>query len=216
MSLVQRFMQVFFDLLYHPFAFAYDLVATTVSFGKWKDWVYSIIPFIEGTCVLELGHGPGHLQRILLDRSLVAVAIDESAPMGMLAKRRIGSSHRLARAFAQKIPFASESFDSVISTFPSEYIFDMQTLSETYRVLRSSGRLIVLLAAWPKKPLLAWLFKVTGQSPSDTYESVKSKIKETLTQADFNSEIQIVEVKSSNLLVVIARKNRSQNVKKIT
>ena len=210
MNLVQRFMRVFFNLLYHPFAFTYDLVSAAVSFGRWKDWVFSIIPFIEGTRILELGHGPGHLQRILLNSGLVAVAMDESAPMGTLAKRRLGSSHRLTRALAQKIPFAAESFDSVVSTFPSEYIFDMQTLSEAHRVLRSSGRLIVLLAAWPKNPLLAWLFKVTRQSPSDAYESIKSKIKEALARVNFKTEVQIIEVKSGNLLVVIARKEESK------
>ena len=206
MNLLQRFMRVFFNLLYHPFAFTYDLVAATVSWGHWKDWVYSILPFIEGTRILELGHGPGHLQRILLDRGLAAVAIDESAPMGTLAKRRLGSSHRLTRALAQKIPFASESFDSIVSTFPSEYIFDKQTLSEAHRVLRNSGRLIVLLAAWPRNPLLAWLFKVTGESPSEAYEVIKSKIKEALAPVDFKVEVQIVEVKSGNLLIVIADK----------
>jgi ubiquinone/menaquinone biosynthesis C-methylase UbiE len=204
MNLIQRFMRVFFHLLYHPLAFTYDLVAETVSFGRWKDWVYSTLPFIEGTRILELGHGPGHLQRTLLDHGLTAVAIDESAPMGTLAKRRLGNSHKLARALAQKIPFASESFDAVVSTFPSEYIFDAQTLSEAHRVLRSSGRLIVLLAAWPNNPLLGWLFKVTGESPTDAYESIKSKTQEAFAQADFKSEIQIVEVKSGNLLFVIA------------
>ena len=212
MNLIQRFMRVFFNLLYHPFAFTYDLVAATVSFGKWKDWVFSIIPLIEGTRILELGHGPGHLQGILLaqppvgNRGLFAVAIDESTQMGTLAKRRLGNSHKLTGALAQKIPFASESFDSIISTFPTEYIFDKQTLSEAHRVLRNRGRFIVLLAAWPKNPLLAWLFKVTGQSPPDAYESIKSKIKETFAHTEFKLEVQIVEVKSSNLLVVIAQK----------
>jgi ubiquinone/menaquinone biosynthesis C-methylase UbiE len=215
MNLLQRFMRVFFNLLYHPFAFTYDLVAATVSFGKWNDWVYSIIPFIEGTRSLELGHGPGHLQLALRhgsgrDLGLVAVAMDESAPMGMLAKRRLGTSHRLTRALAQKIPFASKSFDSVISTFPSEYIFDTQTLSEAHRVLRSSGRLIVLLAAWPRNPMLAWLFKVTGQSPSEAYESIKSKIMETLAKVDFTSEVKLVEVKSGSLLIVVATKQESK------
>jgi ubiquinone/menaquinone biosynthesis C-methylase UbiE len=210
MNLIQRFMRVFFDLLYHPFAFTYDLVATVVSFGKWKDWVYSVIPFIEGTRILELGHGPGHLQRTLLDRGLVSVAMDESASMGILAKRRLGKSHRLTRACAQKIPFADESFDSILSTFPSEYIFDMQTLSEAHRVLRSRGRLIVLLAAWPKNPWLAWLFKVTGQSPSDAYDSLQSKIKGSLAKVDFKTEVQIVEVKSGNLLVVVAKKEETK------
>ena len=209
MNPFQRFMRIFFNLLYHPFAFTYDLVAAIVSFGRWKDWVYSILPFIEGTRILELGHGPGHLQRILLNRGLVAVAMDESAQMGTLAKQRLGSSHRLTRALAQNIPFANESFDTVVSTFPTEYIFDMQTLSEAHRVIRNSGRLIVLLAAWPRNPLLAWLFKVTGESPSDANESIKSKIKEALAQVDFKSEIQIVEVKSGSLLVVIATKEET-------
>jgi ubiquinone/menaquinone biosynthesis C-methylase UbiE len=146
---------------------------------------------------------------------LFAIAIDESAQMGILAKRRLGSSHRLARAVAQKMPFTSESFDSIISTFPSEYIFDRQTLSEAHRVLRNSGRSIVLLAAWPKSPILAWLFKITGESPPDAYELIKSKIIESFAHTEFDLEVQIVEVKSSNLLVLIASKE-SQNVKKIT
>lgn len=205
----QRFMRFFFNLLYHPFAITYDLVAATVSLGHWKDWVFSIIPFIAGTRILELGHGPGHLQRILLNRGLFAAAIDESAQMGTLAKRRLGSSHKMTRALAQKIPFASMSFDSILSTFPSEYIFDMQTLSEAHRVLRNRGRFIVLLAAWPKNSLLAWLFKVTGQSPSEPYESITSKIKERLAHTEFKLEVQIVEVKSSNLLIVIAQKEKT-------
>jgi len=206
MKLIQRFMQVFFDLLYHPFAFTYDLVAAVVSFGQWKNWGSSIIPFIEGRRILELGHGPGHLQRILLNSGLVAVAIDESASMGTLAKRRLGDSHRLARALAQKIPFADKSFDSIISTFPTNYIFDMQTLSEAHRILRNSGRLIVLLGAWPRNPLLGLLFKITGESPSESFGSIKSKITETLTRANFSPEVQLVEVKSASLLVVVARK----------
>ena len=206
MNLIQRFMRVFFNLLYHSFAFAYDLVAATVSFGKWNDWVYGILPLIEGTRILEPGHGPGHLQRNLLNRGLFAVAIDESAQMGALAKRRLGSSQKLTRALAQKIPFADRSFDTIIATFPTEYIFDRYTLSEAYRVLRNSGRLIVLLAAWPKISILAWLFKVTGESSSDTHESIKSKIKDALHHTDFKLEVQIVEVKSSNLLVFTARK----------
>jgi ubiquinone/menaquinone biosynthesis C-methylase UbiE len=208
---IQRFMQALFNLLYHPFAFTYDLVAATVSFGNWNDWVLSIIPFIKGTRILELGHGPGNLQRDLLSRGLFSAAIDESAQMGTLAKRRLNKSLyptqiRLTRALAQKIPFVSETFDSILSTFPSEYIFDKLTLSEAHRVLRERGRLIVLLAAWPKNPLLSWLFNVTGESPSEPYESIKSKIKESLSRTKFRLDIQIIEVKSCNLLVIIAEK----------
>jgi len=63
---MKQFLRLFFRLLYHQLAFTYDLVAASVSFNRWKDWVMSVVPFIEGNRILEIGHGPGHLQRILL------------------------------------------------------------------------------------------------------------------------------------------------------
>lgn len=207
MNLINHFMRGFFHLLYHRFAFTYDLVAATVSFGRWNDWTKAVLPLIKGDRILELGHGPAHLQRILLDLNLDSVAMDESAQMGLIAKRRLGIHGKLTRALAQKMPFAAESFDTVVATFPAEYIFDRQALSEAQRVLRSSGRFIVLLAAWPKSPLLAWLFKVTSQSPDGTHESIKSKTSEFLARAKFNAlDVEIVEVKSDSLLIVIAKK----------
>jgi len=206
MNLIQRFMRFFFHLLYHPFAFTYDLVAATVSFGDWKNWVYSILPFINGTRLLELGHGPGHLQRLLRDRGLVAVAIDESTQMGRIAKRRLGSSQKLTRALAQHIPFANKSFDTIVSTFPTDYIFQEPTLSEVKRCLSDGGRLIVLPAAFPKSGFLKWLYKITGESPADLTESIKKKIQQPFIEAGFRAEVEIVEVKSSRLLIVVAVK----------
>ena len=63
---MRTFMRFVFYLLYHPFAFAYDLVAAAVSLGRWKKWVLSVVPFLEGNQILEIGHGPGHLQSALL------------------------------------------------------------------------------------------------------------------------------------------------------
>lgn len=207
MKLVQRFMRFFFHLLYHPFAFTYDLVAAVVSFGKWKDWVFSILPFIEGTRILELGHGPGHLQRLLHDRGLSPVAIDESPQMGGVAKRRLGNSRKLARALAEQLPFSEKSFDTIISTFPTSYIFQEQTLSEVKRCLSDSGRLIVLPVAFPASGFLRWLYKVTGETPSDLTESLKARLQKPFLEADFSVKVDIVEVKSSKLLIVIATKN---------
>lgn len=206
MNLIQRLMRVFFDLLYQPFAFAYDLVAAIVSFGMWNDWTQSVMPFIGGTRILELGHGPGHLQLALTTRGLDSAALDKSAQMGRLAKRRLGNSMKLARAAAQKIPFASETFDAVVSTFPSEYILDPQTLSEARRVLRNGGRFIVLPAAFPSNRFLKWLYQVTGESPAALDTPLKEKIKRHFTQAGFAAELKVVELRSSVLLIVLADK----------
>lgn len=205
MKPMRRFMRFFFHLLYHPFAFTYDLVAGVVSFGKWKDWVFSIVPLIKGTHILELGHGPGHLQRLLLDQGLSPFAIDESTQMGRIAKRRLGSKQKLTRGVTQRLPYPNDSFDTVISTFPSEYIFDSQTLSEVKRVLRSSGRLIVLPAAFPSNQFLKWLYKVTGESPEALDDVIKERLQKPFIQAGFDVEMRINELSSSRLIVLIVK-----------
>lgn len=206
MKIIQRFMRFFFHQLYHSFAFTYDLVAATVSFGGWKNWVYSIIPYINGVRILELGHGPGHLQRILLNRGLQPAAIDESTQMGRIAKRRLGVSQKLSRALAQHLPFANASFETILSTFPTDYIFQPETLSEVRRCLSDGGRLIVLPVAFPKSGFLKWLYQVTGESPAALDESIKKRFQEPFISAGFYVEVEIVEVKSSRLLVIIANK----------
>lgn len=212
--LFRKIMQVVFYQLYHPFAFTYDLVAATVSLGRWKDWVFSILPFIDGRRVLELGHGPGHLQRVLRDGSLVAFGLDESAPMGNLARARLRKSdHKdinLVRGLSQDLPFPAECFDTIVSTFPSEYIFNPHTLAEAKRCLMNGGRLVVLPVAWHigkriMERYAAWLFRVTGESPQ-LEEALFEKIRGPFDKAGFQVEIQKFEVKSSLLMIVIAKK----------
>jgi ubiquinone/menaquinone biosynthesis C-methylase UbiE len=225
---VKSLLRLFFRLLYHEFAFTYDLVAAAVSFNRWKDWVMSVVPFIEGKRVLEIGHGPGHLQRILLSRNLFAIGIDESAQMGRLAKRNLtrrSSSLRLSqqanspslfepdytqinltRGVGQHLPFPDESFDTILATFPTDYITDRGTLAEVQRCLADGGRFIVLPVAWPKNQLLDWLFKVTRQSPTEAMEVVNFRLREPFVHAGFKTEIRTVDVQSSTLLIVLATK----------
>lgn len=189
----------------------------------------SVIPFIEGNRVLEIGHGPGHLQRALLSWGLVAVGIDESSQMGRLAKRNLAgrSSLRasrqpsvvpppdpqfdythinLARGLAQYLPFSSEAFDTIIATFPTEYITDVNTLVEVKRCLSQGGKFVVLPVAWPKSRVLDWLFKVTHQAPQEALEIVKSKLRRPFVRAGFETEVRTLDVRSGILLIVLARK----------
>lgn len=229
---MRALLRFFFYLLYHPFAFAYDLVAAVVSVGRWKDWVLSVVPFIGGNRILEIGYGPGHLQRVLLSRNLFAVGIDESAPMGRLANRNLkrfihsGSSSslhtaarhpdyaqiRLTRGIAQHLPFQNESFESIVATFPSEYFTDPRTLAEVKRCLSTGGRFIVLpVATFFGRGILdrimGTLFRITGQHPVDPLDIFADRLKRPFEQAGFQVEIKGVEVKSSMVLIVIATKH---------
>ena len=231
---MKAFLRQFFRLLYHQFAFTYDLVAAAVSFNRWKDWVERVIPFIEGSRVLELGHGPGHLQRILLSRGLIAVGIDESRQMTRLAKYNLRKRQtsavqsvsgfqrqtttqsqagytqiNLTRGLAQHLPFPNRAFDTIVATFPAEYITASETLNEVRRCLSDGGKFIVLpVAIQIGRGLLdramAWLFRVTHQSPVDPIEMVRDKLREPFVKAGFEVEIRELQVKSSLLLVIIA------------
>lgn len=225
---MRTLLRIFFYFLYHQFAFAYDLVAWLVSFGHWKDWILEVVPFIKGTRTLEIGHGPGHLQRFLLNRGLVAVAIDESAPMIRLAKRKLMHQHsltndpshlptrpydytqiNLSRALAQHLPFRDDSFDTVITTFPAEYIYDARTLSEARRCLSDGGRFVVLPVALPKNRFLSWLFKFTGQAPSDALQVIQEKLEEPFIQSEFDVETQVIDKPSGTLIIIIATKKET-------
>ncbi|MEP7137009.1 MAG: class I SAM-dependent methyltransferase [Chloroflexota bacterium] len=206
---MKHLLRFFFRLLYHQLAFAYDLVAATVSVGQWKNWVASILPFITGTRILEIGHGPGHLQRILLSRGLDSVAIDESTSMGRLAQRNTSGKATLARALAQGLPFADASFDTVIATFPAEYIHDPQTLLEVKRCLSDGGRFIVLPVALQNgrgllERAMSLLFRITRQSPVNPMAEVKEKLRAPFVEAGFKVEMKELQVKSSLLLVILA------------
>lgn len=230
---MKTLLRFFFRLLYHQFAFTYDLVAATVSFNRWKDWVMSVIPFLAGNRILEIGHGPGHLQRALLSRNLVAVGIDESRQMGRLAKRNLtrgtlSQSQRsqttapsqfaytqtdLTQGLAQQLPFSNETFDTVLATFPAEYIFDSQTLAEARRVLVPGGRFVILPGALITgrgmlDRLLAWVFRITGETPPNLSEIVHERSKEPLIKAGFQVSTHEIAIKSSLVFIVLATKSQ--------
>jgi len=209
-------MWFFFHHLYHSFAWTYDFVAAVVSIGRWDDWTRTITPFVQGSKILEIGPGPGYLHRLLRDHGLSAVGLDESMQMIRLAKSCLEKAdHKtinLARGLAQALPFPNAKFDTVISTFPSEYILDPNTLSEIHRVLREDGHFIVLPAAWiVGRSILdraaAWLSQITGETPKKILEIVTERFVRPLEQADFKVAQRQIEVRSSIVLILIASKS---------
>jgi ubiquinone/menaquinone biosynthesis C-methylase UbiE len=149
------FLRAFFKLLYHQFAWIYDWVASVVSLGDWNLWVNSVLPYIEGPKILEIGFGPGHLLLSLLQKGIPAVGIDESLQMLKLTQRRLkksGYTSHLVRGNATILPFSNGSFNQVVMTFPAEFILNQQTLTEIHRILVDGGKAIILPLAWGNRP----------------------------------------------------------------
>jgi ubiquinone/menaquinone biosynthesis C-methylase UbiE len=211
---LSRLLRCFFRLLYHELAWSYDLVAAVVSLGRWNAWVEAVVPFVGGPRVLELAYGPGTLQKALAQRRLEFVSgIDESRQMARLALRRLSTvksrSFRLVLARAQSLPYARQTFDTVVTTFPTEFIFDQGALREVQRVLGASGKLVVVAAAWIVSGRLldraaAWLFRSTRQSPALPPQAAAAHYTDPLRTAGFKTSLHTVSVRGSTVLVIVA------------
>lgn len=212
MRLLLLLFRPLYYLLYHQLAWTYDHVASIVSLGHWQDWVHSALPYLNGR-VLEIGFGPGHLQRFLYVKNLLVFGLDESRQMARQASRRLrkqGAISRLSRGYAQYIPFPGGAFDSVVSTFPSDYIFDPLTLKEIKRVLTPAGRLIILPMAWitgkrPLERLAAGLFRLSGEAPGKP-GPLSTTIGDRFSPLGFDVHSELVEFKASQVLVIVAEK----------
>jgi ubiquinone/menaquinone biosynthesis C-methylase UbiE len=213
-----QLLKQFFQLLYHEFAWAYDLVAWLVSFGNWQDWIKSILPFIEGEKILELGHGPGHFQVELIRLGHNSFGLDESYQMGCQAAGNINKYFRytnekqlskLVRGITERLPYKDESFNCIIATFPTENIFNNNTISEVARVLTYKGVIIILFSVkmYEKNILkkgLALIYKITGQSAPK--EINLEPYIERLLAKGLRATTQWVEYKKDKLLVLRAYK----------
>jgi ubiquinone/menaquinone biosynthesis C-methylase UbiE len=209
MNLIYHFMKVFYTLLYHPFAWSYDWVASLVSLNQWQNWIQVILPYLEGQYILELGPGPGHLQKNLSQQNLHVFGLDESPQMLKRTAQRLHGHKlvvRLIRGLAEDMPFQRASFDSLFATFPAAFILSQKTALEAARVLKPGGRLVVLAAAWitgrslPAR-LTSLLYLITGQSSPD--EKQFELFLAPYRQAGFEIEIKKVPTPSAMLWLLV-------------
>ncbi|HEU5229003.1 MAG TPA: class I SAM-dependent methyltransferase [Ktedonobacteraceae bacterium] len=140
-----------FEALYKN-RYLYRFASTVPFAGQWRVWQRLVLSRIHGMDVLELGCGLGDLLADLLKAGYRCRAVEHSPQMvaaarDALRKRKLGQPSLIIQGSAQRLPFSNESFDTIVSTFPSEYIYDPDTISEVERVLRPGGRVIIIEGA---------------------------------------------------------------------
>ncbi len=140
-----------FETLYKN-KYLYRFASTVPFAGQWRVWQRLVLPRLRGHDVLELGCGLGDLLADMLAAGYHCQAVERSPQMvaaarDTLQRRKMGTNSTVIQGSAQGLPFSDASFDTVVSTFPSEYIYESDTIAEVFRVLRSGGRLIVIEGA---------------------------------------------------------------------
>lgn len=225
--LQRRFIRWAFERFYNEYAWSYDSVAWLVSRGLWQAWTRAALPFLQGK-VLELGCGTGYVQLARSQQPEMTVGLDASRFMLKHTHKRLASAGhqaRLIQARSQDIPCADHSFDSVLSTFPSDYILHPDTLKEIVRVLRPDGRFVLVDAAhFTNHDLYAQVVDIaywlTFQRPllsqahaqNDELPDLSGDLRlQYLQQAGFRCTINWVTIAQSRVMVLVAQpENKTQ------
>jgi ubiquinone/menaquinone biosynthesis C-methylase UbiE len=167
-----RLVRFGFRLLYNELAFTYDWVSWIVSLGAWRCWQRSTLNYLPASGqVLEIAHGTGNLQLDLHEAGYSVTGYDLSPAMGQITQgklRKRAYTPQLAQGIAQQLPFAAETFAAVVSTFPTDFIVQAETLREVHRILQDDGRFIIVLngmftGGGIVQSFIEWLYRITGQ-----------------------------------------------------
>lgn len=206
-----------FRLLYNELAFTYDLVSWIVSLGQWRCWQRASLKHLDvngGDCVLELAHGTGNLQLDFHKAGIQSIGLDFSPHMGRIAQKKLrkaGIQTPLIRATGLQLPFAAQSFKAVISTFPTPFIFESETLQEINRVLKPDGMLIIVINGQFNgtgiiQRFLEWLYRITGQRAESPEDIAAVEIMSRFSHAGLSAEFIKESCKNSFAQLIISRK----------
>lgn len=139
-----------FDRFYTRFASIYDALVKVGPF--WKRWLAHALPHIRGPRVLEVSCGTGYLLTQFAGQ-VRANAVDLNARMVEITiknLRRAGLSADVQQADVEALPYADETFDTVLNTMAfSGYPNGRAALVEMSRVLKPSGHLVLIDVGYP-------------------------------------------------------------------
>jgi ubiquinone/menaquinone biosynthesis C-methylase UbiE len=129
--------------------------------------------------------------------------------MWRIAKAKLarhGYSPKLIRGKAQQLPFPPAAFAAVISTFPTDFIVQPETLREVYRILQPQGQFIivpngVLTGGGVSGTGIEWLYRITGQRDESA-----SSFKDFFTPYGFDAEMFAEPCPRSIAHVIVAQK----------
>jgi ubiquinone/menaquinone biosynthesis C-methylase UbiE len=140
-----------FDSFYTRFAGMYDFLVRFLPI--WRNWLKRTLPHIQGPRVLEVSFGTGYLLTQFADH-FQAFGIDYNAAMAQTAQRNLQRkwlSADLQRADISHLPYAGDSFDTLVNTMAfSGYPDGKAALAEMERVLKPGGKLVMVDIEYPK------------------------------------------------------------------
>jgi demethylmenaquinone methyltransferase / 2-methoxy-6-polyprenyl-1,4-benzoquinol methylase len=154
-------------MMFDAIARKYDLMNRIISLGRDAAWrkkaieALSLTPFAR---VLDVGSGTGDLAIDIVRTAPQVEVVGLDPAVGMLTvgrekMRRVASDKPVSIVVgdAMTLPFSDEVFDGVVLGFCIRNVEDrLAAVREFRRVLKPSGRLVILELTVPKNPLLSF------------------------------------------------------------
>jgi demethylmenaquinone methyltransferase/2-methoxy-6-polyprenyl-1,4-benzoquinol methylase len=122
-----------------PFnAGSYDSVVRLATFGQDFAWKHEIIRAVgDRSYILELACGTGILSSMLAQKDKKVAGIDLTFEYLRASKSKLNAP--IAQGTAEVLPYRSESFDAIVSSYLAKYVDIQEVIDECWRVLRPGG-----------------------------------------------------------------------------
>ncbi len=149
--------------MFDSIAPTYERVNRIASVGRdafWRGETVRLADVRPADCVLDIACGTGSLANEFARAGLRRiVGLDVASEMLRRFSSRSDGGAVCCQADALRLPFGNSQFDVVSCAFGVRNFQDLHTgLCEVYRVLRPNGRAVILEFAWPKNPVVRWLY----------------------------------------------------------
>ncbi len=138
----------------------YDRLNRVMTLGLDRCWRRRAVHGLHGN-VLDVACGTGDMMLELLKRGCTVTGVDLSEEMLEIARKKTASVNFQLSTFnfqlgdAEALPFAEGEFDAVTCAFGvRNFVHLEQGLGEMLRVLKPSGRMVILELATPDSPII--------------------------------------------------------------
>ena len=143
----------------------YDIMNDLMSFGThhlWKRFAIELSSVRNGSNVLDVATGTGDILKKIKNINCFSIGIDQNFDILNLAKSKLINNcviPNLVNGKSEKLPFKSDIFDLVITSFGFRNFTDKSAaLQEFKRILKLSGKLVILEFSEPL-PFINYIYK---------------------------------------------------------